>query len=204
MTKSGLTKKNMSNKHFQKTEQAIFLTFYKLRDYPSAKLIAKKAGVSRSTFYRHHQSAYSIPGDYEKYLLTMYDNAIRGLLHKDDVALKVLFLRTFVFIANYKGILTKLFTEGHKEIIKRMVRRLKPRVTNSWLLAIDKDQAFTIFENEFLGIVEIWSKQGFPISELNSLLIKTLYLTRTAPEHLAPVTRRDAKLTATLADPKSP
>ena len=188
MKQKGLTEKNMSNKHFQKTEQAILIAYYKFRDRPGAKKIVKYAGISRSTLYRHHQSIYKIPRDYEEFLLALYTRKIRNLLNKPHLSLEMLYLRTLVFIASYIKIFRVLIAEDHKEIIKRMLLRLKPKVTSSWPAKIHSDQIFDLYANEVLGLIELWCKRGTPSSELDATLNKIIYLTSTAPTHFAPIT----------------
>lgn len=182
-----LTEKNMSNKRFLKTEQAIFVTYCKFRDCPSAKKLAKMAGVSRSTIHRHHQSAHSIPRNYEEFLLRSYTRAISSLLKKPRTPLKILFLRTFAFISNHGDTFTVLFSKGRKEIVGQILKKLKPRIISSWHHRNNLDQIFSIYEKEIIGVIELWSKHDFAASMLEDSLEKTLYLTQTAPKHLGPI-----------------
>lgn len=176
----------MANKLFRANEHAIFIAYFKLRDYPSAKRIAKAASVSRSTLYRHHCKIQSIPKDYEKYLLTSYTRKIRPFLNKKDFSLKNFYLRTLVFISNHEEVFSALFSEGCKEIIAKMLNILKPKLART-LRTSNRDKAYIVYTNEVLGIIEIWSKQHFVLSELNQVLNDILYLTETASDHLTPL-----------------
>lgn len=186
MKKSGLTEKRMANKLFRTSEHAIFIAYFKLKDYASAKRIAKAASVSRATLYRHHCKIQSIPKDYEKYLLSSYIRKIRPFLNKKEFSLKNFYLRTLVFISNHEEIFSALFSEGRKEIITKMLSILKPKLTKI-LQVSNRDKVYIVYTNEILGIIEIWSKQHFSLSELNQVLNDILYLTETASDHLTPL-----------------
>ena len=174
----------MTNKRFRKAENAIFIAYYKLKDYPSAKLIAKKSKLSRSTIYRHHGQPQNIPRNYEEYLLCIYKKKIKKILNKKDVDLKTLFLRTLVYIHSNRKTLKVLFSSGQQEIIKKIFRILKPRIIKTWHLAGNLDELYCVFENEILGIIEIWSKQEFDANSLNLVLNDLIKLTSTAPKRL--------------------
>ena len=189
MKKSGLTEKSMSNKHFYKTEQAILIAYYKLKDFPKACKIAKQAGISRSTFYRHHSSAYSIPYDYEAYLFSLYSYTIQKLLRRSQISVKLAYLRTLAFISNHRDLFKILFSENRKEVIKKMLHRLRPLISQSWPASCNTDQAFNIYANEVLALIELWGKHDFSVSMLSSTLSEVLYLTKTAPRHLSPIAK---------------
>lgn len=184
MKNSGLTEKKMANKKFRKTENAIFIAYYKFRDYPSAKTLARRAKISRATLYRHHSSPQSLSKDYEKYLLDAYAKKIKKLL-KRNPPLKTLFLRTLVFIHNHRLILKALFKEDHKEIIKKMLDKLKDRILKEWNYAGNTDKLYKVYQNEILGIIEAWGKNDFSVKETTSVLSDILYLTKTTPKHLS-------------------
>lgn len=174
----------MANKKFKKNENAIFLAYYKFRDYPSAKTLARRAGISRATLYRHHPSPQSLPKNYEKYLLDAYAKKIKKLL-KRNLPLKTLFLRTLVFIHNHRLILKALFKEDHKEIIKKMLDKLKNHILKEWNYAGNTDKLYQVYQNEVLGIIETWGKSDFSVKETATVLNDILYLTKTTPKHLS-------------------
>lgn len=186
MKKCKLTEKNMSNKHFFKTEQAIFIAYCKFRDYPSARRIATDARISRSTLYRHHCSAQNIPRDYENLITATYRRRVKELIRR-EVPPKILFLRTLIFISRHKKVFNALFIEGRKEVIKQMLSELKPSIISIWHNRNSLSKAYNIYENEVLGVIEVWSKCDFSSVKLNKTLNDILYLTRTAPKRLAPL-----------------
>ena len=184
MKDSGLTESKMANKKFRTTEVAILLAYYKFRDFPTAKVLARRAHISRSTLYRHHPSLRSIPKDYENYLLRAYTYRIRALLRKNP-PLKALIFRTLVFIHNHRLIFTALFKDNHKEIIKKMFNKLKPCILKEWGYAGDAGRLYKIYQNEVLGVIETWSEHNFSTKELERVLGDILYLTDTTPKRLS-------------------
>lgn len=175
----------MANKKFQKTENAIFLAYYKFRDFKTAKALARRAGVSRSTLYRHHQSPERIPENYEKYLLEAYSKTTKKILNQKDISSRKIYLRMLVFIHSNQIIFGALFKDGRKEIIKGMTDIIKKQILNEWNYPGADKKFFKVYQNEVLGLIESWSEKGFEIEELENILNDILYLNKTTPKHLA-------------------
>ena len=184
MKNSGLTEKKMANKKFQKTETAIFTAYYKFRDFPTAKTLARRAKISRSTLYRHHEKPSALPKDYENYLLETYARKMRAFLNK-DLPSRTIFLRTLVFISNNRTVFTALFKDGHKEIVKKLLDKLKPQILKDWNYAGNTEKLYKIYQNEILGLIETWSEDNFDIKEVETVLNDIIYLNKTTPRHLA-------------------
>ena len=174
----------MINKSFQATERAIFIAYYRLSDFPSAKSIAKKAHVSRSTLYRHHRVPRLISNDYEQYLLKAYARKIRRFV-KNKSELKTIFLRTLLFIHNNRVTFNALFKDGHKDIIEKMLFKIKPRILSGWRLNGDIDKLYGVYQKEILGIIEVWSRDKFSIESIDKILNDVMYLTKTSPRRLS-------------------
>ncbi len=177
----------MTNKRFQRTEQAIFAAYYKIRDYPSAQKLSKRAGISRSTFYRHHQATSKIPQDYEEYLFAVYLHRIKKYLNSDAPNLKIIFFRFVVFISSNREVFKALFGEGRKEIIKKMLHPLKPVIIASWDTSVNLDRIFKIYENEVLGIIEVWSEERFINQKITVVFNVIMYMTEHACRNLLPL-----------------
>lgn len=184
MRKRGLTDRKMINKKFKSTEQAIFIAYYKFMDYPSAKTIAMRAGVSRATFYHHHKAPRFISDDYMQYLLKAYSRKIRKIIIKDNINLKTIFSRTLIFIHSNRDTFKALFNDRHKDIIEKMLTKIKPQILAHWHPAICNDKVFSVYQNEISGIIEIWAKKNFAIKEMNGILDNILFLTNTSPRRL--------------------
>lgn len=176
----------MSDKRFQKTERAIFIAYFTLRDYPSAKKLARTAHISRSTLYRHHQKIHAIPAEYEEYLLQNYIKSIDELL-ANNVGIRTIFLRTLVFISSNKAVFIVLFEGGHKNTICAMMEYLKTRVTDEWHLEGNLDKIYGIYKYEVIGLIEIWSERRFAVRQLKPTLDDILYLTNAARRNLLPL-----------------
>lgn len=183
MNTSGLTEKRMRNRRFFNNEQAIFIAYYKFKDYPSAKKLARIAGVSRSTLYRHHKKIQLISSDYEDYLLKNYRKTIKRFL-KNNSSLKNIYLRTLVFISSNREVFKALFRENHKDIIKKMINSIKPKILTEWHLSGNLDKIYGIYANEVLAIMEIWHKANFSNQTLESALSDILYLTKSSRRSL--------------------
>ena len=183
MKNSGLTEKKMANKKFKKNENAIFLAYYKFRDRPTAKALAKRAGISRSTLYRHHKSPHSIPENYEKYILEVYSKRIKNFL-KQGTTLKKLFFRKLVFIHNHHIIFAALFQGGRKDIIKDMLDFIKTPILSEWNYK-NPEKLYKVYQNEVLGLIETWAENGFKADEIEIVLNDILYLNKAAPKHLS-------------------
>lgn len=176
----------MANKSFRKTEQAIFFAYCKFRDCPSVRKIASNAKISRATLYRHHKNAQRIPRDYEELIIATYNRRIKELIKK-SAPVKILFLCTLVFISRHKKVFDALFIEGRKDVIKQMLNRLKPAIITTWHYKDPSNQAYNVYENEVLGVIETWGKSDFSATKLDKTLSDILYLSKTAPERLHPL-----------------
>lgn len=185
MASSGLTDEKMSNKQFYKTERAIFIAYSKIRDYPTAKRLTRAAHISRSTLYRHHPRITHIPRDYEGYLLSAYDKAMRRMIHKKGIKLKITILRMLVFIMNHKEVIKLLLNDGRSAVIKKMLNRIKPRLINEWMIGDDFNKIFSIYTNEIVGIIELWGKHNFSDQYLGTILNDVMTITKTAPSRLS-------------------
>ena len=183
----------MANKRFQKTERAIFVAYYKLRDFPSARKVARRAKISCSTFYRHHSSPYHISQDYENYLLKSYSSKIKKLINAKNTETNTVFLRTLVFVTAHRVIYKALFKNGQKEIIKRMFRVLRQKIITEWQLPGDLEKLYNVYENEIVGLFEVWDKQNFSSRYLDAVLNDLIYLTKTTPKRLAKIAKNSLK-----------
>lgn len=175
----------MRNKKFRLCEQAIFTAYYKVRDLPNTKKLARRAKISRQAFYAHHKSPQWIPYDYEKYLLDSYKTKMRKLLTRQQVELKMIMLRMLIFIYSHREMIDALLRDGRVVVIKEMVAQLKPRVISEWNLAGNLDEIFQIYTGEILGVIVKWAQDGFLDEKLDMVLGKIMLLTKTTPRRLA-------------------
>ena len=179
-----LTEKNMANQKFRQSETAILIAYLGSRGYPTAKLLAKKARIARSTLYLHHQQPQNIPRDYEEYLFRCYKKKIARLLRGKNISLRTLFFHTLVFISQHRRAFQMLFRHRQSGIVKKMLDCLRNPILTDWRI-VSPETLYLIYENEIIGVIEGWSRQGFALRSLEATLSLLLHLTNTAPRRLA-------------------
>ena len=179
-----ITEEKLNNKRFRKTEEAIIMAFFLVKDYSSIERFIKVAKISRSTLYRHHRTISQIVPDYEKYILKKYKKVIRGLPKKTTI--KNLYQRTLIFIVANKKIAQFLHRFGNHNTLEKMIYCLKPKITSSG--KITNDEMFKIYAKEVVGVIEQWEQGGFKMDETPSAVRKIMYLTNSARARLGPIT----------------
>ena len=192
MGSAGLTEKKMADKRFYKTEKAIFVTYYhyyKTQYHCSAKTLAHRANISRSTLYRHHPIPKNILSDYESYLLKSYASNMKHVLSRESTSLKMLFLRSLAFISAHEKLFQLLFKHEQKTIIIKIMNKLKVHIIKEWHQNTVKDAMYVVYSNEILGIIEMWARHNFSHQEIDIILNDILLLTNTAPHRLSLVTK---------------
>ena len=188
MKASRLSEKSMSDKRFRKTENTIFLTYCRIKDYCSAKKLAKLAGISRSTLYRHHPCPQKVLQDYEDYLLSVYKHRIKESLQKPETPIRNIFFQTLIFIVNHKRVFLVLI-KGNSRIIERMLNTLKPVISKEFSFITSSNKIYRIYENEVLGVIETWASQNFSDKKIHLVLNDIMFLTESARQRLSPLSR---------------
>ncbi|MBR3180447.1 hypothetical protein IKF57_02910 [Candidatus Saccharibacteria bacterium] len=183
MAKRGLNLKNMSNRRFRKTEDAIFAAYNSIKE-PSAHRIVSKVHISRSTFYRHHKNIHSITRDYEKYILEKYSATLRPFLAKNHTQLKTIILQMLIFIMAHKTIFHAFLKSEHAKILEKLTLHLEPKFAQSLRLP---HRHFGILAKEITGVIEEWGKTNFAESKLDSTLADIIFLVTTAKSRLKPL-----------------
>lgn len=185
MAKIRLTKKKMKDKRFYHNE--IGLCRYRRRCKKSNNVtkLAKWLRIDPSTVYRHHQSFNDIIRDYEIYVLKEFKQKIKKYLKNEDITLKTIYLHTLSSISENKEMILTLFENDHKDIIKNMLDVIKERITKEWNLHGNLENIFNVYQNEVIGVIEIWAKSKFDTNEIDATLNSVMRLTETAPRRLA-------------------
>ncbi len=187
MNKSGLTDKKMSDRRFRRTEDAIIGAFSVVGGFSNLADVIKKAKISRATFYRHHGSIQKIVLDYEEYLMSRYLRIVKNRRKKKNIGKKDVFRQMLVFIMANKKVLLVLLKNGNGEIIRRMVRALKPNIVRVYKWSKCSGRVFEIYVNEILAIIQDWAKDMFSEDKLDKVLWEIVYLTETAKKRLRPL-----------------
>lgn len=181
------TDKKLKNKKFREIEHAIAVAYFSAKTKISICRLIKTAKISRSTFYRHHQTIYTIVPDYEDYILRQYKNIFRSL-HK-KIKLKNLYERTVIFIYIHQEIMNFLFKYGQKNLIEEMFLILSPHILTS-SQKINRE-ILGIYIKEISAVLEKWQSDGYKKDEILKTVDKIMYLTDTASLRLSPIVEFD-------------
>lgn len=171
----------MKDRRYKKTEEKILTVFFDVPDCTMQQL-AKRAGVGRSTLYTHHHSIRRIIPDYEKEILKKYNIEIEKKMKIKNVGIKTLYLDTLIFIIKNKQIFEMFLKFEDREIVVKMVLKLKPRI-------IVSEKALRICIAEIAEIIFEWGKRGFSENEIEEVLFDMMYLTLSARKRLGPIER---------------
>ena len=177
----------MLNRRFRKTEEAILAVFLEGDSYASTRQIAKKAGVSPSTFYRHHATVKRIARDYEDYVMWGYCRMMAPYLKRKNIKMRQFFFKMLVFMLANKRSLMILYRSEDEKIMERMVIKLKPKILNYLRLTGEHRKIFNVYVAEIVAVLMHWGENNFKESEINETLNDIMYLTDTARARLRPM-----------------
>ena len=182
-----ITDKKLNNRRFRKTEEAILEAFFGNKVVLSARVIAKRAKVSRSTLYRHHRAVYRIVPDYEEYILDKYKKLIRYLIKNKGIKVKTVYYQTLFFILRNKTIFKLTVDFNNGETIEKIIKRILPKIVDEYKLQKNCEKALKIYKKEIAGLIEDWIKNDF-VEEERVVLNNIMYLTNTLRRRLMPLT----------------
>ena len=97
--KRRITEKRLNNKRFKKSEEALIRAFFSERRRLNARVIMKRAKISRSTLYRHHRTIYDIVPDYEDFILVKYNRLMRKLTDKKRTNMRIIYYQMLITIS---------------------------------------------------------------------------------------------------------
>lgn len=178
MAKKGRAR-GVRNRRYQRTEEAILEVLLKTDEMPTAGELSRRAGISRSTLYRHHRAMPGIIPDYEKEMLVRYRRMIRKLLRQRNASLKSVYLRMLGFILKNKRVMEILFRYEGGRVIEMMVLEVREKITQVGWLPRSSEKKLRICAKEVAGVVEIWGERGFEKEELEGVLDEMMDLTKT-------------------------
>lgn len=182
--------KRNRNHRFRLTEEAIITAFFVGDDLPKFGVLAKRAGISRSTLFRHHKTVYGVILDYERAIYKKYSRMIGKILSGGDVKMREIFLKILIFI-NINGKEIKLILRYRNgEIFEKMIWRLKRKIDKVYFLPKKSEQIFGIYAKEVSGVLEEWARRDFAKDEIDVILRKIMYLTDTMKMRLTPMLKK--------------
>lgn len=152
----------------------------------TVKKLARMVGVSRATFYRHHQGVGRIVPDYHYYIIHKYSRAVRrlsvGNARPEQVVQRLLF-----FIVQNKKIFLVLMRGRDTEIFAEMVMKLEPFFSKMLRLPKNSGEMYVVYAGGVSGLLIEWGEDGFPEGKIEELKGKIMYLTETMRTSLAPL-----------------
>ena len=175
------------NKRYQKTEIAILEVLMKSKELPAAGVLVRKAQISRSTLYRHHKTVPGIVPDYEREMLRRYEGVVRKLIRRKNSQVRMICLRTLIFIMAERRTFKILLKYGGGAVIEKMILKLRCKLASACYLPANPEKMLRVYAKEVAGVIEEWGRQGFKESELEVVLSKIMYLTETMRQRLGPV-----------------
>lgn len=146
-------------------------------------MIAKRAKIGRSTFYRHHRAVREIMPDLEQEILETYARLMRGLIRREKVRVRTLYLQTLIFMHQNRRVLMILLQHGQNQVFERMVRVLRPRIRETQKIPKDGQLLMEVYEKEVAAVLEDWLRTGLKISEAE-VLERVMFLTNTIKKRL--------------------
>lgn len=187
--KKNKNKKNQNkDQRFWKNERAIQRAFFRAKRILSAKILARRARVSRATLYRHHKNVYQIMPDVERALIGLFEQQIGEARFKRGIRVQGLFYRMLLFIRKNRVESREVVRRGDERVLEQMVDELMPKIVRSYHIPMKDEEIVRIYQKEIVAVVETWILDDFRESEA-SVLRDMMYLTRTARQHLMAIGR---------------
>lgn len=184
--RAGITEKRLKNRRFRRNEDAILRVFFEENPYISLKQMAKKAGVARSTVYRHHGAVREIVPDYEKYVMMRYRRTVRKMIRK-KLPLKQIYFQILLFILANRQVFILLLRNKDLTVLLWMVDELKLKIEKTVRLPRKADRVFEVYKREVVFLIEEWMKVGFDGKRVEGVLDDVMYLTETMKVRLGPL-----------------
>lgn len=180
--------RHLKDRRFSKNENLIIDIYIRERKNDiTARKIAKKTKLGRSTIYAHHRAVKEIIPDYENYILALFTSNIKKKIRKKNVALKFLYLDMLLFILRNKKIFRMFLIFNDREIISRMIGKLEKKITSSMRLPKNSQKIFKVYTSEVTEVIFAWGRAGFSEGELTQVLSDIMYLTSTCTDRLNPI-----------------
>ncbi|MBR2994507.1 TetR/AcrR family transcriptional regulator [Candidatus Saccharibacteria bacterium] len=185
--KNKITDKKLANKRFMRTENSIIVAFLLAKGRISVSTIVKNVGISRPTFYRHHDTLNEIAPDYEDYIIKKFSQLIKPILRRKNKDLKMIYQKILVFLYYNKRIINFIYQYGDNRIIEKMIIQLKPYIISNYRLS--DENLFNIYNKEVTAIIERWIQDEYDIFSITRTVENVSNITKTAYSRLAPIIR---------------
>lgn len=187
MVRQRLTEKKMANRRFRKTEEAIFRVVNSEDYYIGTEMMAKKAGIARSTFYHHHKTVRNILPDYKQYLMRKYSRLINKLLRNNKLHVRAMYMNMLIFMIQHKKVFELLVKHNEAIIVHEMIVQMREKLVKAMRLPVNGDRMFMIYASEVAALICEWVNTGMSMDRVEGLLGDIIYLTETARNRLSPM-----------------
>jgi AcrR family transcriptional regulator len=182
--KSGQIFSSAGDRRFRGTEEAIFNVFADSGAKLSIKIVIRRAGISSSTFYRHHKSINNLLYDYEHMIMENFRKFVQEPAGHKKTNFRQVIYRMLVFIMLNKRIIKVVASRDNYLIIYRMVKTLKNWIVMAKYLISDENRIFDIYVCEVCGVIKNWHEDDYPECVLMKIENDIVYLTLTIGDRL--------------------
>ncbi len=169
-----LTREKMENRRFRRTELAICEAALKCGGEVTE--IVTFAGVSRATFYYHHEAAERIVEDCREYILAEYQKTVLSI--KKEAKLRTFYLKTLFFVLNEREFFLLLHSAGETKIYLLMFEELKNKFFLE--LRISDPKVFKICQAGLVMTIILWGDSGFLEEGISNTLDNMMLITALA------------------------
>ncbi len=198
-----LTLEKLKDKRFYETERAIFLSVAR-EGAEEMEEILVAAKISRATFYRHHRAVYAIERDYEELVKAWTQQKVEEVMGRVEGKkkgeggqlngprrLKRLYFETIMLMYRRQELFRYFLARGNVRVYHLLMEELKPAVIEAWGANVWLEKLYEIYVGEVVGVILVWSKNGFHENEIAKVLKDIMYLTITVRERLGRMMRED-------------
>lgn len=171
------------HKRAYRTENRIFDAYLKLRRTGkriTPKLLARTAGVSRATLYRHHFRLGKVRQTYSKLLLVEYKSMIHG--YKKKMSVGQLLYCTLLFISRHEKICC--FLLERETLLHKMLECFKKEISAEYHFGKTIAPVFDIYVGEAYAVILNWRKAHFAENLIDIVYHDLIFLAKTAETRL--------------------
>ena len=184
MKRSGQIFDKAGDRRFCETEEAIFNVFADPDVEPNIRVFTSRAGISSSTFYRHHQSVYTLLHDYEQMIMEQFRQFMHETINYEKVGFRQTIYRMLMFIILNKDVIGVVASRDNYLIFYLMVRTLRSRVNLIRFECKNVDKIFDVYVCEVCGVIKNWHEDGYPEQALKKVEKDIIYLSLTIEKRL--------------------
>ncbi len=186
-----LFEEKLRDKRFYQAERAIF-TVYLGEEVSDVDVLARKAGVSKATFYRHHRTLEAVVEDYKELLEVRLEKAFGDMNEAANIEILKFYRRLLFFVLRNRDLFRLIELRGRKSPFCLLEKPIKMSVARRGQL-LENEMIYRIYMAEIVAVLEMWAERGVDEGEMEMVLENILYLTKTARIRLGPLKRREEK-----------